>query len=79
MSQPGAVIHDADAAAERILRALQDNAMISVTGNKVPVKIDSICVHGDTRGAAMLASRIRQALIEAGVSVLPVGEPTSVS
>mgnify|MGYP001229775388 CR=1 FL=1 len=69
--QPGAVIHDAAAAAERILRALQDNVMISVTGNKVPVKIDSICVHGDTPTAVEMARQVRQRLLAAGVALKP--------
>ena len=73
--QPGAVIHDADAAAERILRALQDNVMISVTGNKVPVKIDSICVHGDTPTAVEMARQLRQRLAAAGVELKPYTAP----
>jgi len=68
---PGAVIHDAGAAAERILRALQDNAMVSITGNKVPVKIDSICVHGDTPTAVDMARQLRQQLLAAGVVLKP--------
>jgi UPF0271 protein len=67
--QPGAVIHDANAAAERILRALQDSEMISVTGNKVPVKIDSICVHGDTPTAVEMARQLRKHLQKAGVEL----------
>jgi lactam utilization protein B len=41
--------------------------------------VETICVHGDTPGAAVLASRIRKALIDAGVSVLPVGATSGVS
>lgn len=66
---PGAVIHDAAQAAERILRALQDKVMISVTGKKVPVKIDSICVHGDTPTAVEMARQLRWRLEQAGVEI----------
>jgi 5-oxoprolinase (ATP-hydrolysing) subunit A len=31
--------------------------------------VGSICVHGDTQGAAELAARVRAALEEAGASV----------
>jgi len=65
----GAVIHDAAAAAQRILRALQDNVMISVNGKKVPVKIDTICVHGDTPTAVEMARQLRQQLERAGVAL----------
>ncbi len=69
--QPGAMIHDVDVAAQRIVRALQDNVMISVTGNKVPVKIDTICVHGDTPTAVDMARQLRERLQKAGVELKP--------
>lgn len=69
--QPGAMIHDVDLAAQRIVRALQDNVMISVTGNKVPVKIDTICVHGDTPTAVEMARQLRERLQKAGVELKP--------
>ncbi len=40
--------------------------MISVTGNKVPVKIDTICVHGDTPTAVEMARQLRAAAAEGG-------------
>jgi UPF0271 protein len=73
--KPGAMIHDAAQAAERILRALQDKVMISVTGNKVPVKIDSVCVHGDTPSAIEMARQLRRRLVEAGVEIRPYTAP----
>jgi UPF0271 protein len=69
--QPGAVIHDVNVAAERIVRALADNVIISVTGNKVPVKIDTICVHGDTPTAVDMARQLRERLHKAGVELKP--------
>jgi UPF0271 protein len=70
-SQPGSMIHDAGVAAERILRALQDNEMVSITGKKVPVKVESICVHGDTPTAVEMARQLRQRIAAAGVDVKP--------
>jgi UPF0271 protein len=43
--------------------------MISVTGNKVPVKIDTICVHGDTPTAVEMARQLRERLRKAGVEL----------
>jgi UPF0271 protein len=74
-NEPGAMIHDAAAAAERILRALHDNVMISVTGSKVPVKIDTVCVHGDTPTAVEMARQLRQKLTAAGVELKPYTAP----
>jgi 5-oxoprolinase (ATP-hydrolysing) subunit A len=68
---PGAMIHDADAAAERIVRALQDKVIVSITGKGVPVEVDSICVHGDTPTAVDMARQLRQRLEQAGVEIKP--------
>jgi 5-oxoprolinase (ATP-hydrolysing) subunit A len=43
--------------------------VIAVDGTRVPVDVQTICVHGDTPGAAVLASRIRRALSDAGIDV----------
>ena len=51
----------------------RDRAVNAIDGSRVALEVETICVHGDTPGAAVLASRIRKALIDAGVSVLPVG------
>jgi UPF0271 protein len=69
--EPNAMIHDAGEAAERILRALDEKAMTSVTGKKIPVAIDTVCVHGDTPTAVEMARQIRQRLLAAGVALKP--------
>ncbi len=58
-TQPGAVLNP-DEAAKQALRLAQSN------------KFDSICIHGDTKGAAQVASSVRQALREAGVETGPL-------
>ena len=68
-SEPGAVIHDPKLAAARVLAMLQAGAIIAGDGTKVPVGIDSICVHGDTPGAVAMALAVRQALTEAGYTL----------
>ena len=68
---PGAVLHDADAIAERMLRLVQTGEVESITGRSVPVQADSICVHGDSPGAVEMARRIRARLDQAGVALRP--------
>lgn len=68
-SQQGSVIHDKNFAAERVLRMIEDEALTSVSGNKIPVEIDSICVHGDNPQAIHMASHIRETLEKAGITV----------
>jgi UPF0271 protein len=72
---PGAVIHDADVVEARVLRMATDRTVEAMDGSVVRLDIETICVHGDTRGAADLAARIRRALEASGVHVKPVGLP----
>jgi len=71
----GAVIHDPDVVVERVLRMATDRSVVACDGSVVKLELDTICVHGDTPGAADLAARIREALGRGGVDVKPVGAP----
>lgn len=68
-SQPGAMIHDAGAAAERLLRFLDSGRMPVVGGGSVALRAQSICVHGDSPGAVAMAQAVRAALEAAGVGI----------
>lgn len=71
--QPGAIIHDADVAAARMLRMVQSNAIIAQSGKIIPARIDTICVHGDTAEAIGIAKAVRAALEGAGITVKKLG------
>jgi UPF0271 protein len=68
---PDSMIHDADAAAERILRVLGDRAVTTVSGKRLPVEIETICVHGDGPTAVAMARTIRSRLEAGGVAIRP--------
>lgn len=70
-SRPGSVLHDADAAADRLLRFLDSGLMPVADGAPIRLAAQSICVHGDTAGAVQMAARIRARLAAAGVTVAP--------
>ena len=72
---PDAVIHDPDAVVARVIRMVRERAVEAIDGSRVPLEVDTICVHGDTPGAAELAARVRAALTEAGVEVIAAGAP----
>jgi UPF0271 protein len=78
-SQPGALIEDPDAVVSRAVSMVRHGTVTAVDGSRVNLEVETICVHGDTPGAAALALRIREALTAAGVSVLPAGAPTRAS
>jgi len=71
--QRGAVIDDADRVVPRTVRMVCDQAVEAIDGSRVPLSIDTVCLHGDTAGAADLAARIRAALMNAGVDVKAIG------
>ncbi len=70
----GSVLQDAEAVVPRVLRMVRDRVVHAVDGTVVPLEVDTICVHGDTPGAADLAARIRSALTTAGIEVKAVGQ-----
>jgi UPF0271 protein len=71
---PGAVIHDPDLASRRVLRMVEEQAITSVNGKRIPVPIDTICVHGDNPAAVAMASMIRDHLLTAGVKIKPMSQ-----
>jgi UPF0271 protein len=70
----GSVIHDLKRVAERVIRMVQEGKVQSIEGDLIDLEVDSICVHGDTPGAADLARAIRGNLQGAGITVLPMGK-----
>lgn len=69
--KPGSVIHDAGLAAARMVEAVQEGAIETVSGKTIKVKIDTICVHGDSPDAVAMARAVRAALEMAGIAVKP--------
>ena len=51
-SQPGAVIHDADAVVARAVRMARDGVVLDRDGDEIPMRVETICTHGDTPGSA---------------------------
>ena len=68
-SKPGAVIHDAALAGPRIAQMVSEGAIITESGARIPAKIDTICMHGDTPEAIAIARSVRTALEADGVTI----------
>lgn len=67
----GALLHDPDAVARRVLRLVQDGVIEAVDGTAVRVRADSVCVHGDSPGAVAMATAVRALLEREGVRIVP--------
>ncbi|MEO3884687.1 5-oxoprolinase subunit PxpA [Nonomuraea sp. B5E05] len=70
---PGAVIHDRDQVIARAIRMVTEKVVRTVSGKDVPVRCDTILLHGDTAGAVELARGVRRAFDDAGIAVEGLG------
>jgi UPF0271 protein len=66
---PGAVLHDAEAIAERCVRLATRGEIVAVDGTVLKLGARSICIHGDNPAAVAIARRVRTALEAAGVTI----------
>ncbi len=66
---PGAVIHDAEAAGRRVTEMVKAGAILAEDGSRIPTRIDTICLHGDTPEALEIARSVRAELQRAGISL----------
>lgn len=65
----GAVLHDADEVAARMVLLARDGVITAVDGTEVEVPVESICTHGDSPGAVAMARAVRAALEAEGVQI----------
>lgn len=72
-TRPDALLHDPEEAAARVLRMLGEGVVRSVDGSDVPVRADTVCLHGDTPEAVAFARSLRSKLSQAGIEIVPVG------
>ena len=68
-SQPNAVLTDPLAVAERALSMVQTQSVTAVTGETVPLKVDTICVHGDNQAALALVDQLRKTFTANGITI----------
>lgn len=71
---PGAMVEDPAEAAARIVKFVQQGAIESLSGKRIEVDIDTICVHGDTPSAVAMAAEVRRGLTDAGIAVQPMAQ-----
>lgn len=72
-SHPGAVLHAPEEVARRMVRLVREGKITATDGSELTLKADTICLHGDSPDAAMLAAAVREGLDAEGVAIVPVG------
>ena len=68
--EPGAVIHDSEMVAEKILKMVKEGRVVCKDGSEIEMAADTICVHGDNPSALSLVSKIRETLQASGVEIV---------
>lgn len=73
-SLPGTVVKDAKVAGEQALRMVEEGEVVAMSGKRLKVRVDTLCVHGDEPTSAEVGRGIRSALEAAGIKVVPLTE-----
>ncbi|TRW98278.1 LamB/YcsF family protein [Paracoccus sp. M683] len=68
-SKPGAVLHDPAIVGKRMEDMIRAGGIITESGKRIPCRIDTICVHGDSPGAVAIAAAVRDHLTGSGIAV----------
>jgi UPF0271 protein len=72
-SRPDAMVADVDEAVRRAVRMVKEGVVPDVEGEEIPIRADTICIHGDGPHAAPLARQLRAGLQAAGIEVVASG------
>jgi UPF0271 protein len=70
----GSVIHDQASVVARAIRMVRERRVVATDGSVIMLEADTICLHGDTPGAAELARAVRAGLESAGVKIQRLSE-----
>ena len=73
-SKPGAMITDEDEAVSRVIGMIRNHRVTAVSGKEIEICPDSVCVHGDSEKALLFVKKIRAALEQEGIAILPLSE-----
>jgi len=68
-SRPDALVTEEAAAVAQVLRFVREGRVRATTGVEVPVRADTVCLHGDGAHAVEFARRLRAELARAGIAV----------
>ena len=71
---PGAVLHEPEVVKERVVNMVLNEEIVSRTGKRLKVCLDTLCVHGDEPSGVIVARAARAGLEAAGVRVVPLPE-----
>jgi UPF0271 protein len=68
-SEPNALIRDTDQAIDQVINVVNSQTVITISGKSIPIKAETVCIHGDGSNALEFAQAIRQRLEANGIEV----------
>jgi UPF0271 protein len=68
-SQPNAMIETAERSVEQVLKIILQKTILSTTGLEIPIKADTVCIHGDGEQAVVFAQEINKALHQNNITI----------
>jgi UPF0271 protein len=68
-NEKGAVLHDVDAVVAQCVRLASTGEIVAIDGTVLKSSARSICLHGDTPGAVVMAKQIRAGLEAEGITI----------
>jgi UPF0271 protein len=71
-SEANALIHDTEKAVSQVLEMIKEQSVTAVSGEKVLLKAETVCIHGDGENALEFAAAIRQSLTEKDILIQTV-------
>jgi len=63
-SQPGAMIEDTTKAVEQVLQMINEGTVTTISGYKIPITAETVCIHGDGEHAVAFAKSVYAAIGE---------------
>lgn len=70
----GAVIHDENIIAGRVIKMIKEKSVTSIEGNDIKLNAQTICVHGDTAGAVAIIKKISEQLKKENIQTEAFGK-----
>ena len=72
--EANSMIKDPAQAVANVRRMVDEQAIYSTSGKRIPCQVDSICVHGDGPTAVTVSKAVREGLEAAGIRIVPLPE-----
>jgi UPF0271 protein len=68
-SLPGALIKETESAVAQVLQMIETQTVTVANGEMIPIKAETVCIHGDGENALEFARALSEKLLENGIEI----------